>query len=188
MKLSDGEKLILVMLSEIHQRLEIENGVDSTFVLSAILEGNLWALKERLPGIFHGYEPAPDVVAEVVEIMEMWDRVEFSYTALSPDDKMRVAKEAVPFGEHVEFTGFDGNGEPGYVGVARFLVNDLERFSAFKGRDLDSHLPLCLSAYRRMLTIYRNTSGTPELGATELINILKAKAHPEKRLAVSGRS
>jgi hypothetical protein len=41
-KLSDGDKLILMMLSEIHEHLKIENGDDSKFVQSTILSGNLW--------------------------------------------------------------------------------------------------------------------------------------------------
>ena len=56
MNLSDGEKLILAMLSEIHEALEIKNGVDPKFVQSAIYSGNFWGLKWQYSGIFDSEE------------------------------------------------------------------------------------------------------------------------------------
>ena len=72
MQLSDGEKLILFMLSEIHAHLKIKNGVDADFVQAAISHGNLWALKERYTGIFDVPEVPDDVVKEVEDILWMW--------------------------------------------------------------------------------------------------------------------
>jgi len=45
MKLTDGEKLILYMLSEIYEHLGIEGKtkIDSQFVKSAIHDGHAWA-------------------------------------------------------------------------------------------------------------------------------------------------
>jgi len=45
MKLSDSEKLILVMLAEIHKHLGIEGGIDPDFVQEAIHSGNVWGLQ-----------------------------------------------------------------------------------------------------------------------------------------------
>ena len=42
MQLSNAEKLMLVMLSEIHEKLGIEEGVDSHFVKEAIYTDNTW--------------------------------------------------------------------------------------------------------------------------------------------------
>lgn len=38
MNLSDQEKLILIMLSEIYEHLKIKNGIDAKFVQSSILQ------------------------------------------------------------------------------------------------------------------------------------------------------
>ena len=76
-------------------------------------------------------EPSSDVVSEVVSILDMWDMLETSYQRLSKEDKAKVEKEAEPFGKNVQFRGFDGNNESEYMNVARFLVDDLDRFSAF---------------------------------------------------------
>jgi hypothetical protein len=45
MKLSDGEKLILIMLSDVYEKLEIEGEINPKFVKSAIGSGHPWGLK-----------------------------------------------------------------------------------------------------------------------------------------------
>jgi len=187
MELSDGEKLILIMLSEIHQKLKIENGVDTELVKSAIFSGNVWALKWEFPGIFSNSEHTPEMVTEVVDILDMWSFIERAHKSLSTEDKARVEKEASPFGKYVEFTGFDGNGESAYISIARFLVDDLNRFSAFKGRELNSHMP-SIGLYRRMLRVFeplRATLGQHELSADQVIQILKARVSNENKRAAA---
>jgi len=176
MELSDGEKLILIMLSEIHENLKIKDGIDPKFVRDAIFSENTWSLAWKYPGIVgSGENKAPPVVSEVLDILEMWEVLEISYKKLQPADKARVETEAEPFGRNVQFRGFDGNNETEYMGVAGFLVNDLERFSTFKGRDLNSHLP-SLNTYKRMLAVFRplrNSHTFNTLNAEQIIKILK---------------
>lgn len=186
MQLSDGEKLILIMLSEIHQKLGIENGVDSKLVQSAIFSGNLWALNSEFSGIFHGSEPTPELVTETLDILDMWRFVERSYESLSNSDKTQVEKEA-PLGKYVQFTGFDGNTEAEYSCAARFLIDELHRFEEFKGRELNSHMP-SIGPHRRMLAVFlpmRNSLGSSDLTATQIIEILRQRVHPEARKAAS---
>ena len=100
---------------------------------------------------------------------------------MSKKDKDRVAAEADPFGTRVVFPGFDGNDEGEYLGIARFLINEMERFSEFTGRDLNSHRPL-VDAYRRMIKVFEPISNNligQELSASQIIDILKAKDYPE---------
>jgi uncharacterized protein len=186
MKLSDGEKLMLIMLSEIHERLEIKNGVDTRLVKAAIYDGHLWALEWELSGLFHGSEPSDEVLTETVNILEMWTFVERSYEGLPDEDKARIEAEAAPLGKYVQFSGFDGNNEAQYNGVARFLVDELGRFSAFKGRELNSHMP-SLAAHRRMLAVFTPLRSTSDLTASEIVKILQARIHPENR-KVAGAS
>ncbi len=42
-KLSDGEKVILLMLCEIQEHLEVKGETDTGLVKEAICSGNLWA-------------------------------------------------------------------------------------------------------------------------------------------------
>ena len=179
MKISDGEKLILMMLSEIHEHLKIEDEGDSQFVRSAIISGNVWGVKWRFPRIFHGSDPTPEVVTEVVDILNMWSHIESSYQNFSPADKAKIEIEAAPLGSHVQFSGFNGNNEAFFLSVARFLVDDLGRFQIFKGRDLDSHSPWSLDGYRRMLAVFKPLRTSSNLIATEIIKLLKARFQPE---------
>jgi uncharacterized protein len=184
MKLSDGERLILIMLSEIHEHLKIKNGVDTKLLKSAIYDGNLWALERQFTGIFHNYEAQPEIVRETTDILDMWRFIETSYQKLSPEDKARIKTEAEPFGEFVRFAGFDGNSESEYIGVARCFVDELDSFSLFKGRDFNSHLP-SVATYRRMYAVFEPLRTSADLTATEIIKILKEKLHPENRKAAA---
>jgi len=177
MQLTDGEKLILIMLSEIHEKLAIPNGIDPKFVRDAIYSGNAWGLKWKYAGIFDSAESPDDVRHDVVNILDMWSFMESSYKDLSNADKTRIENEAHPFGD-ARFSGFDGNNESEYISVARFLIDHLDRFTDFKGRDLNSHMP-SIDRYSRMFLVFEpihkslGLSGK-KLGATEIIEILKA--------------
>lgn len=188
--LSDGEKLILIMLCDLYKHLKVKSGVDPAFVEAAIHGGHYWGLKWQYPGIFHGHEDDKQLVTEVGDVLEMWFFIESGYGKLSKKDKDRVATEADPFGKDVRFRGFDGNNESEHYGVARFLIDKLERFTTFKRRDLNSHAP-SIESYRRMLTVFgpmRSRLGIGgELNASQIIELLKARAHPRPWAAGSSR-
>jgi uncharacterized protein YfbU (UPF0304 family) len=178
MTMTDPEKLILLMLCEIHEHLKIESGVDAKFVQSAIHTDNTWALYWKSQGIAFSGEETPPEVAEVVDILEMWTLIEGSYNGLSPEDKENV--KTAPFGTRVAFSGFDLNNEGRYFEIARFLVEKLDRFSNFKGRELNSHRAL-VETYRRMMTAFKLYRSADLLSATQIIEILRAMALPESR-------
>ena len=145
--------------------------------------GHLWAFEWEYQGIFHRHEDDRSVLTEVVDVMDMWSFLERGFGELSKKDKDRVKKEAAPFGESVVFTGFDGNNESERVGIARFLIEKLHRFSGFKGRELNSHMPTT-DTYRRMSGVFepiRPKLTGRELDVSEIIEILKAKIHPDRR-------
>ena len=182
-KLSDGDKLILIMLCQLFQQLKLKSEIEPEFVEAAIHGGHLWGFEWKYSGIFHGHEDSRAIVTEVVNVLDMWSFLESGFAKLSKKDKERVAAEADPFSKDVTFPGFGGNDEAEYLGVARFLINKLDRFTNFKGRDLDPHMPT-VPAYRRMLTIFepiRKGIMGRWLNATEMIEILNAMAHPSRR-------
>lgn len=139
----------------------------------------------KYTGLFHSHQDAETVVSEVVNILDMWSFLERGFAELSKKDRDRVAAEAEPFGKHVVFTGFDGNGEGEYIGVTRCLINELDRFTEFKGRDLNAHMPT-IDTHRRMLLVFEpvrmNLVGR-SLNAAEIIQLLQAKLHPSRRNA-----
>jgi uncharacterized protein len=111
MTLSDGEKLILLMLTDIYDKLGIDGETDPKFVRSAILNDMVWGLRWKYSGIPFERGENPPAVSEVVKILDMWRSIEQSYNALSDEDKRLVETEAEPFGKRVSFLGFDGNNE-----------------------------------------------------------------------------
>jgi hypothetical protein len=183
-KLADGDKLILLMLRDLYKHLKLKDGeIDPDFLAEVIFGGHGWGLEWQYSGIFHGHEDAKAVVSEVVEILDTWSFLESGYQELSKKDKARVAVEADPIGKHVVFDGFDGNEESEHIGVARFLIEQLGRFTRFKGRELNAHMPT-IDAYRRMVAVFepiRRTLTGRNLTADEIIVILKAWLHPSRR-------
>ena len=183
MKLSDGEKLILLMLSELYDKLGVEGEIDPDFLRSAIFSNNIWSIPWKYPGIPFEDERDPEIVKEVLDILEMWSAIERSYQRLSDEEKSHVEKEAEPFGKDPKFSGFDGNYETDYMGIATFLVNDLDRFEEFKGRYLNSH-SRSINAYKRMLSTYtliRERTHYQPLSAKDLVEILQKRTHPSCR-------
>lgn len=182
MKLTNPEKLTLIMLSEIYEKLGINGGdkIDPDFVKEAIYSDNTWAFEWKYSGIFYDKTgPNPPEVNEVLDILDMWDLIEMSYEELSAAEKSELAVKAEPFGKNVRFKGFDGNNETEHFGIADFLINKLDRFSRFKGRDLNSHAQ-SLTVYARMNKVFepiRNDLDGRGLDVDELAAILNAKKY-----------
>jgi uncharacterized protein len=176
-KLSDGEKLILTMLSDIYEHLGIE-GFDPKLIRDAINDGQAWAIKWKYRGIFDIDETESDVHHDTVDILGMWDLIERAYGNLNSADKQRIETEAAPFGKNVEFMGFDGRDETDHLSVARFLIDRMGKFDKFKGRELDSHMPGSLASYKRMYKVFDGARGSGELTAEQIIEILNAARRP----------
>ena len=71
----------------------------------------------------------------------MWYFIEEAHERFSAEEKKRVKAEARPYGD-ARFVGFDRHTDILHIEVAKFLIEGLDHFSRFKGRDLDSHV-LC---------------------------------------------
>jgi uncharacterized protein YfbU (UPF0304 family) len=181
MKLSDGEKLILLMLADIYKHLKIKDPeFDPKFITATILDDHLWGFNWQFVGIPFEKEDSPPEVTETVDILDMWSFLEDSYKKLNSADKKRIADEAELFGGEVKFHGFDGNHEPHY-GIARYLIGHLDRFESFKGRDMNSH-SRSVDAAKRMLIVFEPIRAKLHggyLSADEIIQILKARRFPK---------
>lgn len=171
MKLSQGEKLILMALAAAKDGKE---ELDLDFIRRAILSGNTWALTWQFSGIPEK-ETDPDVADETAEIMSMWSVIELSIKVLPASQRAQLEKDAYPFS--LSFEGFDGNNDP-HHSVASFLVQDMGRFEEFNGRSLNSHSRSSLPTYRRMLPLYHsalNSLGlnSGQLPADKILEIVK---------------
>src|SRR6266436_4518464 len=150
MNLSDGEKLVLMVLADMYKHLEIKGEFDPDFISTTISGGHLWAFRSKYTHI--PFEPSenPPEVSETVDILDMWSSLEESYGKLSPADNQKVEKEANR--TSVRLFGFDANKEDHYF-IARYLIEQLDRYPSFKGRDLNSPRPR-IDGYRRMYRVF----------------------------------
>jgi uncharacterized protein YfbU (UPF0304 family) len=184
MQLSDGEKLILLMLCEIQEHLKMKGETNTGLIKEAIFSGNLWGLEWDMSGVFHGSETPKHIVSETVDILCMWQRLEESYNRLSPDDKTWLA-ENVEVYKNVKFDGFDGNDptEVQYISASRFLVEHLGRFEIFKNRDFNAHMTK-LDAYRLMLPIFDPILKrvlNKDFSKEQIVSVLDAYIHPDHK-------
>ena len=180
-KLGAGEKLILLLLCDICDHLKIKGESHTELIKEAIFSGNLWGLDWGLPGVFHDYETPTEVVKESVDVLSMWTRLEESFEHLSDQDKSWLEKQAEPFGKQVRFPGFDGNNESTYISAARFMIDHLDRFQRFKGREMNAHMPT-IGFHRRMLAVFDPILKrvlNKDFSAAEISQVLNAQRHPE---------
>ena len=175
--ISDGEKLILMMLRDLHEHQGVSGDTDAEFIQNALLGGHYWAFRWKMHGLIHDHVDSRRDVHEVANVLEMWHFIESGFARLSRKEKERVISKAGIRGKNVVFLGFDGNTESNLISIAKFLVNDLDRFEGFKGRKLNSHSP-SIGTYRRMLGVFQPMLPTligGELAASEIISLLKAR-------------
>jgi uncharacterized protein len=182
-KLSDGEKLLMLMMRDLYRHFDVEGEQDPEFMSQVIFGGHYWAPKWKFGGVFHGHVDSARDLHFVLDVLSMWDQIELGHERLSKAEKDRVAIEAKPFGKIVKFPGFDGNNEAPQLGIAHFLIDHMDRFSRFKGRDLNAHMPT-RDMHKRMLAgfevIEKDILGTA-LNADQIIALMKAQLHPSRR-------
>lgn len=147
MKLSDGEKLIAFMLADMMKAQGIRSELDPDFIMSAIAGDDLWAIRWKYDSLFHEEGPSDEIVKETADIMTMCRVVETSIDQLEDD-----ARASLHESEQRVFIGFDANEEPHY-GVATMLVEELNRFSEWRDRPLNSH-STTLARYRRQKNVF----------------------------------
>jgi uncharacterized protein YfbU (UPF0304 family) len=182
MKMTNAEKLMFVMLSEIHEELDIKDGVDTKLLKEAIYSDNTWAIEWEMPGIIQdNREEDPPEVKYVVDVLDMWSFLEEGYLALTAEGRKELESKAEIFGKNVKFTGFDGNNESKLCSIANFLVNEMGRFKIFEGRELNSHMQT-MGMYKRMLNIFlpiRSSIVGRTLSIDEMAEILNSMAYPK---------
>lgn len=176
MKLSDGEKLILMMLCDLHKSLGVKSSIDPDPIAAAIRDGKDIDLKVSGAGRAQDKE---SLGREVAAILEMWSTIERGYKKLTVDEKREVEAGAGPLGRGVRFSGFCHDTETGYRETARVLIEETERFERFQGRNLDANMP-CLEGYRRMLRSYepmRAPEGGTRLTVWQIITLANAEKY-----------
>ena len=179
MNLSEGERLILVMLCDIHKALNLKGVIDPDALKPLILEAEQKGLARASNGASGEHRDRTAVATEVSEILDMWSAIERGYKHLSAEEKRNVEAEAGPLGRGVRFSGFDVESEIEYRNAAHHLIEATGLFERFQGRNLEAHMP-ALAGYRRMLRVYapmRSVRGDRRLDARQIIVLANAEKY-----------
>jgi uncharacterized protein len=181
MNLSEGERLILVMLCDIHKALNLKGVIDPDALKPLILEAEQNGLVRASNGASGEHRDRTAVATEVSEILDMWSAIERGYKHLSAEEKRNVEAEAGPLGRGVRFSGFDAEREVEYRNAAHHLIEVTGLFERFQGRNLEAHMP-ALAGYRRMLRVYapmRSVRGDRRLGVRQIIALANAEKYAD---------
>lgn len=180
MEFSNEQKLIVTLLTDIHEALKIQDSVDPRFVQRMVVEDQTWALEWKYPGIFQESEDENPQVRFVAKVLDMWERLEYQFNNFDPVEKAELEQKAGVFGRDVRFRGFDGNNETEEMSITSIFVEDLDRWSDFKGRNFNSHMRVS-DAYRRMLERFSDLPYDRDLTVDEVAEVLFEQTHPENR-------
>ena len=175
-RISDGERLITIMLCDLYRRMDVKDGVfDPDFIKSILSGGHYWALAWEHSGFFDRNHDREQIVAEVTEILDMWRFLEHGYKQLSDSEKKQVVDELNLFDGKVHFSGFDSTNESEHYAITQFLLDKMNRYGGFKDRKRDAHSDR-LDGYRRMLKVFspmRPMLAGSDLSAVQIIKILE---------------
>jgi uncharacterized protein len=179
MNLSEGERLILVMLCDIHKALNLKSTIDLDALKPLILETRSNGAERPVNGASGDHRDRTAVTTEVSDILDMWSAIERGYKHLSVEEKREVEIGAGPLGRGVRFSGFDAESEIAYRDIAHVMIEEAGQFERFQGRNLDAHMP-ALAGYRRMLRLYgpiRSVSGDRRLDVQQIIALANAEKY-----------
>ena len=176
--LTDGDKLNFMLLRDIMKHLKIKDAETNVeLVAETIYGGHYWAPTWEMSGLFHSHADKPADVTLVIDTLDMWDFIESSIEKLAPAEAERP--KAANHGYLPSFIGFDGNNESSLMSIAGFMVEKMNRFSRFKNRDFNSHVPTA-ERYRRMTIAFapmRVTLGFGrDLSVDQIIELLKGRS------------
>jgi len=180
MKMSQEQKLLALLLCDIHKSLGIKDGLNADLISGAISGGHDWALDWELEEQSIPSETISDCIASfVTSVLDMFSALEDSFERLSTEEKTRLSDETRPSCDNVSFRGFDGNYEGKYRSVCRFLIKKMNRFSEFEERaSLNSHRPT-VDSYQRMLDVFSQNIEEYPLSIETMIKICNAKSLPK---------
>ena len=158
MKLSNPEKLMLLMLSDVCDKLAI-NEYNTALIKAAIYTDNNWAIDWEFSEVVgSGREKDPQEVSDVICYLDMWEAIEESFSSYDQHELNIFWSEMGMKISNLKFPGFDGGSEFKFLSISSMFINRMGRFSHFMGRDLNSHYPT-VDGYSRMFSVFVDSLG-----------------------------
>ncbi len=167
--MNNSEKIIVTMLADLLKASGARSELNLDLLSAAISDGHLWGLAWEHSWLDEDEWRQPEIVTEVVDILDMCRRLKFSI------QKLPEAERASFTDNQNVFFGFDGNDERDHFSVVKFIVDKLGRYPELSKVELNSHTA-SLDKYERMLAVYRErpTPSDREFLSLDEINIVLA--------------
>lgn len=164
MRLSTTERLILINQLKILEKLYPEEADSYAVNRKALEEGYVLHYEWIFEWLFD--EMSEDECREVIDILDMYSSLLFSYQKLLDKDGIEESD--------IEFRGFDGNTETKQLSYATYFMHDLDRFNELHDNspypNYNSHCPM-LGKYRLMIQVWKSKSKN-DLTKEDILEIL----------------
>lgn len=155
--LSKRDRIMFLLLLKVLEKIDDENSLDYQLLMSVIKNGYSYNYDELFVLL---YEEIPtEVCKKVLDILEMYRGIIYSYDAIKRDGKKTNLTD-----KDVMFPGFDGNRETEYLSYARFFIYDMDRYSEIQNIDMTDNLNShwqTLDYYNKMLQIWEEYESLP---------------------------
>jgi uncharacterized protein len=102
----------------------------------------------------------------------------------SQQEKAFIEEKFGKVERNIKFCGFGGNHEVRHVGIENMLINQMERFSFFKGRNLNAYVTM-IQSYSGMLNVFQslnNNLAGRKLSVLELAELLQPRIHSGSKM------
>lgn len=173
---SQEQRLIIALICDLYREPDKREFTQKniSLIMNAIYGGHDWAIDWEMGGMFPREIDTDEKVAFVADALDMWEFIELRWSKMGDEERKKVSDSVPYLGDGPKFMGFDGNNEPEYMAIAHMMVEEMNRFSTFKGRDLNSHMPK-VGRYRQMLGRWpdiRSTLARGEMTVEQMIELL----------------
>lgn len=164
MKFTTTERLLLINQFRILEKLDPQEA-DGYAKMAEILE---CGYTREYPSLVDWFseELSSEACEEVIDILDMHRSLYHAYDQI--EDKSGISAR------DIQFRGFDGNNEHGYLSYADFLINRMGHWQESKndGDNLNSHHST-LDRYRLMLQRWKVCSKSHELTREDILQIIE---------------
>lgn len=174
-EMTDAQKLIVALLID-NSRPVDQRQYDYELIESALFGGNSWAVRRKYSGIFIDEDPDPQIVKEVADAFMMWSFVENAVGNFSATQKTEYESLVGEHDQDPKYLGYDGNNETDHYSATEMMVESLDKFGEFFGREHNSHLPTA-QTYRQMVHEFKRVDlghGGRTLTPSEVAGIVNA--------------
>lgn len=168
--LTKAQRLILANQYTIMMLLDKKNAKEHEKMREAVTDGYAEAIDDQFNWIFDGL-PATEC-GLVTRSLSLYDALQRSYKELGDKDAAAAGIKKI----QVTYPGFDGNNETEYMGFARYVRDEEQRFDYLDVEDnCNSHRPM-IERYRAMLEVWEDElDRSYKLSADQMKRLLETR-------------